>query len=428
VIWLWLGRESILEIHKIRLIKKLLNFQDGCGGFYQHECYFIAAIGLAEFKQVDKQLTTTIINQLILLAFGFYNLENQQWEVYSNCKTNIRQKAREALLNTNVGMVVIILNQWLEKYYLARFNIVDENRATFGAYLEQFCVFLLILNSGNEIVGKILTNIWLQDQLKKDLISEDINAMLEYSDLFVELYPEKKTTKPQKKLRDEQNDLKLLIQELKKFTDERDFYNCQIIISKIQQIERSDSEEISILIELVNKSLEVYFDNKVDFAGNALFHAIERLTKIGLGNEKVIATFVKLIHIRNGEFLNHAGGSQSTIIGGLSSISVANINILNLLLGFIHHPNCMTRAYAIDGVKQVAQGEMLLTVVKNLKRYIETSTLVEERLTFNSCQATLLHCAQNLPYPNFFKAWYSQESCKNKLRNFLIGAFILGAV
>ncbi|MBP0009509.1 MAG: hypothetical protein J7526_13720, partial [Roseofilum sp. Belize Diploria] len=68
VILLWLGREDVEDEKKEQFIEALVNFEDGCGewnlekvdrGFYQYQAYFLAAVGIGEFKSCS--LTDEIV-------------------------------------------------------------------------------------------------------------------------------------------------------------------------------------------------------------------------------------------------------------------------------------------------------------------------------------------------------------------------------
>lgn len=49
VILLWLGRTDVAATAKTAFMQALINFDDGCGSFYAHRAYFLAAAGLAEY-------------------------------------------------------------------------------------------------------------------------------------------------------------------------------------------------------------------------------------------------------------------------------------------------------------------------------------------------------------------------------------------
>jgi HEAT repeat protein len=77
VILLWLGREEVGKEEKEGFIKALVEFEDGCNYFYKIRAYFLAAAGIAEFK--DCGLSDEIVSQVIQWGFGYFNEEAQQW-------------------------------------------------------------------------------------------------------------------------------------------------------------------------------------------------------------------------------------------------------------------------------------------------------------------------------------------------------------
>ncbi|MBW4494533.1 MAG: HEAT repeat domain-containing protein [Oscillatoria princeps RMCB-10] len=78
VILLWLGREDVAKERKEAFIKALVEFKDGCGkfsgmeqigrGFYEYRAYFLAAAGIAEFK--DCRWSQEIAEQIVKWGFG----------------------------------------------------------------------------------------------------------------------------------------------------------------------------------------------------------------------------------------------------------------------------------------------------------------------------------------------------------------------
>ena len=80
VILLWLGREEVGKEEKEAFIKALVKFKDGCNDFYRYRAYFLAAAGIAEFK--DCSLADEIVSQIIKWGFGYFNEEKQKWRTF----------------------------------------------------------------------------------------------------------------------------------------------------------------------------------------------------------------------------------------------------------------------------------------------------------------------------------------------------------
>ncbi|QXE26289.1 putative signal transduction protein with Nacht domain [Richelia sinica FACHB-800] len=118
VILLWLGRrEETLKQQQQEFIQALVNFQDGCGewnrkdvdkGFYEYQAYFLAAVGIVEFK--DCSQADAIVKQIVKWGFG-YSSEKQKWIQFPS---TIRDEARSTLERTEQTKAIAALVQLLQ--------------------------------------------------------------------------------------------------------------------------------------------------------------------------------------------------------------------------------------------------------------------------------------------------------------------------
>ena len=126
VILLWLGRDEddVPDADKEEFIKKLVEFDDGCGNHnFYYRSYFLAAAGIAEFKECD--LTDKIVKQIVEWVFGKFNSKTQKWERFVR---KVEESAEEVLQETNrenaiEGLVELIRNPDVDnrtKYSVAR--------------------------------------------------------------------------------------------------------------------------------------------------------------------------------------------------------------------------------------------------------------------------------------------------------------------
>jgi hypothetical protein len=71
VILLWLGREGDTEFEKDkeRFIRSLVEFEDGCMGFYSYRAYFLAAAGITEFRSCTQ--SDEIVAQIVEWSLGY---------------------------------------------------------------------------------------------------------------------------------------------------------------------------------------------------------------------------------------------------------------------------------------------------------------------------------------------------------------------
>ncbi|MBD1937009.1 HEAT repeat domain-containing protein [Microcoleus sp. FACHB-68] len=97
VILLWLGREGNenFKSQKNAFLQALVEFQDGCNefffgdckGFYDYRAYFLAAAGIAEFKEAN--LASEIIQEILKWGFGTEVKEGSYSdEIYKQCIKN----------------------------------------------------------------------------------------------------------------------------------------------------------------------------------------------------------------------------------------------------------------------------------------------------------------------------------------------------
>ncbi len=109
VILLWFGRPEIDIAQKESLMQVLIQFEDGCGGFYRYQTYFFAAAAVGEFSDYTK--SKDIINQLLCWRFGEFNHEQQNWNLYPS---PVQEGARVALLQTDRTQAISLLEQFIQ--------------------------------------------------------------------------------------------------------------------------------------------------------------------------------------------------------------------------------------------------------------------------------------------------------------------------
>ncbi|MEG4233432.1 HEAT repeat domain-containing protein [Microcoleus sp. Pol11C3] len=104
VILLWLGREEVGKEEKEAFIKALVKFKVGWDKFYGYRAYFLAAEGIAEFK--DCSLADEIVSQIVIWGFGYFNKQKQEWRTFLD---PIVDRAREVLKETDRKRAIFAL-------------------------------------------------------------------------------------------------------------------------------------------------------------------------------------------------------------------------------------------------------------------------------------------------------------------------------
>ncbi|MEH2191750.1 MAG: HEAT repeat domain-containing protein, partial [Nostoc sp.] len=134
-ILLWLGQEEEnLKQQKQEFIDALINFKDGCRKFYEYHAYFLAAAGIAEFK--DYFRADEIVAQIVKWSFGYFNTKKQKWEKFPD---PIQEEARSALQQTERTKAIAALVQLLQS------RTVDDDTRNDAASI------LGTIGTGNEI-------------------------------------------------------------------------------------------------------------------------------------------------------------------------------------------------------------------------------------------------------------------------------------
>ncbi|WP_324634254.1 NACHT domain-containing protein, partial [Phormidium sp. CCY1219] len=117
-ILLWLGRKDVPKERKEEFIAGLVEFEDGCRewenrdkcdrGLYEYRAYFLAAAGIAEFKECDR--ADEIVAQIVRWGFGYFSEEKQDWRTFldpikSDARTVLRETERTQAI---AGLVKLI--------------------------------------------------------------------------------------------------------------------------------------------------------------------------------------------------------------------------------------------------------------------------------------------------------------------------------
>ncbi len=161
VILLWLGRENV---ERKQFIKALVGFKDGCGDFYKYRAYFLAAVGIAEFR--DCILADEIIQQVFI-----WNLLNETKE-FIKIEIPIAETARTALQETDCTRAVEVLislerqlsthDWWDEKHRLkvAEFlGTIASNNSNITANVVEVLLQLLYTSQSGYIVGAAIKSL-----------------------------------------------------------------------------------------------------------------------------------------------------------------------------------------------------------------------------------------------------------------------------
>ncbi len=269
VILLWLGRtEENLKQQKQQFIDALVNFKDKCGqwnrkdidkGFYEYRAYFLAAVGIAEFRAYSR--ADEIVAQIVKWSFGDSPKKHK----------------------------------WLTFYYLiqkeARVTLQQTDRTKAVAPLEEL---LKSKNLDEEIRIQAAESLGTIDPGNKDAI----RALVEMLQSTRHYYTREKVIESLGIIgTDNENAIRALVELLQ---STRHYYTREKVIESLGKIGIGNEIAITALVELLKSSTSPTVDYYDDYYTREREHyirgkAIDSLERIGICHEKAIAALVELL-------------------------------------------------------------------------------------------------------------------------------------
>jgi HEAT repeat protein/ABC-type oligopeptide transport system ATPase subunit len=289
VILLWLGRRDIKEGEKEAFIKALVTFDDGCGewnfervdrGFYEYRAYFLAALGVAEFK--DCLQSETIIMTVIQYRFGFSN-DNEEsqinfiWPIQESVNSVSKETDIQKILDFLIHLLFRIKNKnilsemvkYLENIGRDNEKITHtlikllQNPLEYSIY-RSVIIILSKISKNNDLAFMTLSSIIYSTE-NKGLIIHLLDSLLETGNTKINIQ---------------------LISHLIYLENQKSFfYKTESLRTK----NANDQQIIQKLIEYIELTKDPYFRRK----------GIEYLGKIGNKKDEVIANLTRLLHNNN---------------------------------------------------------------------------------------------------------------------------------
>ena len=187
--------------------------------------------------------------------------------------------------------------------------------------------------------------------------------------------------------------------------------NCQLEIVKIlkQILNTTNNEKVicaaaTSLGKLDTGNIDV-INTLLKFLNTNQSHTItywltERLGTIAYQNSNAINTLINIIKNTNDNTINFVA------IDILSKIGVGNLDVVNTLINLMKNPNERENYWLISkSLIQVMQGRLFAVAVAGLK-----DNFIHEEGDNYDYSYLLWHCAQNMSYPEFYRAWHGESS------------------
>jgi len=393
VILLWLGRpeREVSDKQKEEFIQALVEFKDGCECFYWYRSYFLAAAGIAEFG--DCSCADEVIEKLITWKFGATNLDKNNYHI----STLIKNGAEVALLETHHQKVIDALTKRL-------------NSCLYNDKSLEIALTLIQKAPGNPVAVKVIVD-YLERSQKTlnpskifDLKCVKVLSILRnFSadnsmaiDALNRLSPDNDIDEHRTStdlLNDWRDDWKDFVSLSQSLTE-----NEVDIIKLEKRIESSN--DIHFLFWLLKKVVKKEFPQTLNHNQSRSIISLvnNRLFEISSRSSEAVTLLLEIIHTSHDE---HICQELAFVLGKAASRNIdATKSVIKLLKTTKDE---YIAECAIECLKKVFRNDLLAVVVEGLKDYIE----------YTECYKLIWHCAQNMPYPDFYKAWHQQEGLDN---------------
>lgn len=372
VILLWLGRDDVLPIDKEEFIQALTQFQDGCGGFYNYQAYFLAAQGIAEFPNC--QQAEDIIQQLIKWRFGYFHQQKQKWCRYPS---PIVEGARVALLKTDRTQAIACLEQFITSCQ----NEFDSWNAAYSLGK--------IFDPGNRIAIASLEN------LVKIVRHETIRWQAAYSLGRVDTV--------------NQTAITALVQIIDTTNNES---ICRKAAYSLGKIAPENAIAISTLEKIATAATDLSQrrqaeENLATLRGEEIIN--KRQGKQILKNKLSLSLLPeKITALINGISSCEDEETKRRRAYKLAQFDTGNTIAFTTLLRLAKSTqNIFLRKRTVDNLKEILIDEQLAKAITYLKDCFANTVPEYELESYRDYYKLMWYCAENMTYEAFYQAWHS---------------------
>ncbi|MGK7890637.1 MAG: HEAT repeat domain-containing protein [Leptolyngbyaceae cyanobacterium] len=455
VILLWLGRGNIADEEKESFIRALFELEDGVRDFYEYQAYFLAAAGINEFKACS--LSDEIVSQVVKWGLGCSFLPIEK-EARSNIpKTNRklavselirlledpqyeydRIKVAETLGKFDPGnpeaidVLISLITQpsedksmWMKAIRslgeIGQSNpkaidtLVHQIEGTEDEYLlwwaaKSLAKITIDKSKAISVLVSILVNTHDSQMLYKAATSLAIVGNLIGIEVLVELLT---THNLGQGARDQvvrtllilgeiEDNAKAIVKYLKGIElDYNFFYKSILIRDLIKELSKHIFVKPRVLYETdpifgtLVELIETHEDKCVRQS------AIDCLEKIGKENQAVISFLIEVIQKTTDRDIG-------SYIRGLETIGQGNPKAIAALVNLLGTTSdSLTCRQAVKSLKKIlAMPEQYAGVVAALKGNLSDEVYQNDFQLFHESYELIWNCAENLPYPQFYRAWH----------------------
>jgi HEAT repeat protein len=438
VILLWLGRQ---DAERDQFIQALVEFKDGCRewifgyeGFYEYRAYFLAAAGIAEFRECS--LANKIVKQVVKWSFGEnFNYQMQQTQLRRTfAPRQMAERAKAILLEMHhplaVNALIEVMHTSLDEY--TRIEVAEivgkidpGNSVAIATLIEIMhnsergwrtkAVRSLgkIAKSNQEAIAALVNLIhtigensdeWLIRVEAASSLSQidpehpDAIPVVEYSGLYSTFFQDAvrlgqiNPNKPEW--------IAALVDQVKfNPTDEREEFNRLWAVQHLKASNTTEPEAVAALIDLIRSNPD----------DRTLLETVRSLGRIGKSAPEAIDLLIDLSYNSPNWVI------REIAIQGLSYTDTSHEKVINALIELIRiTPDQQIRIDAAQSLGQILQRYPLESAVSALKNTLLTQINDNNDVhLYKECYQVLLRGAQNMTYPGFYQAWHQQEEVDN---------------
>ncbi|MGC1396110.1 MAG: NACHT domain-containing protein [Coleofasciculaceae cyanobacterium] len=415
VFLLWLGREDVAKEGKEKFIKMLVEFEDGCQHLYWYQAYFLAVVGIAEFR--DCTQGDEIVAQVVQWAFGYFDDIAQAWQSFYPLDKKATTVLRETLPDKAILALTKLLHVCQDQQI--RRKVAEKNGKMFDErLLGEVALTLLELSPANleatKAISELINNSH-DDFIPPFLLNNlELNAQVEVLRRCVFLNSQS-NQRPADNLKEDKIGSPNEIIDLIDFINTTDVNPLQLdAMSRLEKIVTGNPEAISPVIAVIKRSLR----SNQETDRYPLFKALECMQRIGIGSLEAINVLIEVVS-NDSDYGNYDPGITFHAIAALAAIGTGNPDVFHFLMNLVHTEKInlvhkefhwAMRLNALGGLGAILSGDLFGLAVTNLRGYLQDSVCKNNRALYINCYWTLWHCAQTMPYPDFHKAWHSSNS------------------
>ncbi|MFN6572540.1 MAG: hypothetical protein RMY31_036115 [Dendronalium sp. ChiSLP03b] len=182
-------------------------------------------------------------------------------------------------------------------------------------------------------------------------------------------------------------------------------------VSSLGQIDPGNQKAIDALIELIGKS---QLDDDIQW------QSASSLEQIDPGNQQAIDVLMELIgnpqldddiQWQSASSLGQIDSGNQQAIKALKNVQIDSgnqqaIDVLVKLIG-------ITSKKILYVLERIMLKRYMPSLVTGSNNYLSPETYKNDFERFNYCYKIIWNCAQSMPYPDFYQAWYQQEKVKD---------------